>query len=246
MRPIPLALLVAAIVFYLVTLVRARRRTRKLAGQIRSLRSLAANSHVYRPPTASERIPESDLPLFSSASAELGSAGFTVLADLMGVPAGREPSGITRWFAAPDGRVVGWFGVARSARVPPGVPIFALLSRAPDGLYLATVRGAPGVRPAPPPFVRRTDVPGTRPFAELLAAHDAAIAASGVPRARLEVRTTADGAVSLYGEQHASISAWRASQPPAALLDADLREILGARHDELAPALRSLLLADRP
>lgn len=211
-----------------------------LAAQVRRLRALAVSPHAYRPPTDDEPMPEVDRPHFDAASEELAGAGFTILDDLINVADDGVPAGRTRWFASRDARVVGWFGVARSA-AGATAPVSVLLSTSPAGHYFSTVRGSPSVRLVAPPFVHRADCAVALPLADVIAAHVASVSASGTAWDTLEVRATAHEAVALFLAQHAAIAAWRATQPTAALLDADLRCILGTRHDELAALVRPLV-----
>jgi hypothetical protein len=216
----------------------SRARLERLAGQIVTLRESATADHTYRPPVAADGYPGADLPAFDQATTELRAAGFSILGDLVAVQAGRPPAGLTRWFADPEGRAAGWFGVARGSAGGAGAAVTVLLSESASGRFYSTTRGAPPVMLAPPPFVIRKNRPAGQAMDEVLAAHRAAIAADGAEWSALRRCEGLEDAVASFRRQQAAIAQWRSAQPAGTLLDADLRSILGPKHDALAPLVR--------
>lgn len=124
---------------------------------------------------------------------------------------------ISRVLVSSDGRATGALSVSTktAGRTYVGIASY-------DGdRHVSTVRGeVPSL--ARPPFATVTSMPGDTPIAKLIAAHEP------MPGAR-EVATLADAMARLV-EVRERTQAWRATQAPDELLDADLRALLGPRY----------------
>lgn len=129
----------------------------------------------------------------------------------------------------------------RLSRTPRAVEVVELQTVLDDGTTVVTMNGGDVSKFAPPPFLRREAFPlGTSP--ELLAARHAARLADlarQVP-SRTVVRTpTLGGVIAVETRQTAATTTWRRSI--GWVSDDELRAVLGARHDALAPVIREEL-----
>ncbi len=180
---------------------------------LRDARAAADGPNPYRHVTAADAQHVERLGLLVSQEGALVELGFRVLGDLIAERDGK-PFLISRVLVSADGKTTA--GLNASLLVA-GRTYVGLTSY--DGeQHVSTVRGeVPSL--ARPPFVVVTNVPQDASIAKLVAAHQA------MPEARAV--SSIDEAMARIDELRARTQAWRATQPPDELLDADLRMLLG-------------------
>lgn len=231
------ALIAVATALLLVGLNISTRLTyRKVAPQlvptIRKMRKLAEETITYRPMQAGESIPASAVALFDAAEREVTSAGFTVLGDLMEVDPDGNPKP-TRWFVDRSGTICGWFGALGTK------PVMMLFSEAERDTYFITGRGTTATATAQPSTNHREFLGWDVGLNDVVARHKAQIAQSGksaiVQAARLEA------APAVVSRLRAATARWRSAQPPNALLEQDVRGLVGDKWKYLGPTLVRLL-----
>ena len=212
----------------LLVVVFARNRLARLEGQFRTARELALRRPSYRPPTGDEAALLAQLAVESNAVRALGlrDLGDTVEVheDVSAQPA--------RWFVDDAGTTF-----AILVRLPYSQRAsLHLFSLAPDHAIL-TARSAFVGRPmqslARPPYVDFAQT--TESFAIALELHRKRAARAAAPFAT--IATLADAQRELADHRDA-VAAWRDAQPPAELLDRDLRLVFHEHYGLWGPLLR--------
>jgi len=231
------ALSAVALALLLVGLNISTRLTyRKVAPQlvptIRKMRKLAGETITYRPMQAGESIPAGAVALFDAAQRELTSAGFTILGDLMEVDPDGEPKP-ARWFVDRSGTICGWFGAIGSK------PVMMLFSEAERDTYFITGRGTSSTATAQPPTNHREFLGWDVGLTEVVARHKAQIAQSG--RSAIVQPATLEAAPAVVSRLREATARWRSAQPPNALLEQDVRALVGNKWKYLGPTLVRLL-----
>lgn len=205
-----------------------RRQLDRLEKNIHKLRGLASTPITFRRVEPGDTAHAERLAALDAAGGELAAAGLEVLGDAIG---SRDPQPV-RWFVDRERTTFGWFGVLQLPRGRGIAHVAILLSHA--GERWISTRRSPGTAGlAVPPFVSRQTLPPTTSLGQALAKHRE-LAGDPAKLARVE---TLDEATAAFQEQHAQIRAWRDQQPPAELLENDLRAALGRHYDRLAPML---------
>ena len=219
-----------------------RRRLERLASRVAEMRRLATQATRRRPVGPEDARLAAPHDLLEAVERELSEQGLLVLGDLVEERPDGSPAGITRWFVDPGRTVCGWFGVARTRESGAINPIMMLFSEADSGEFFVTGRGASSRTLARPPSVHRTFLGWSDGLARVLEQHRAHVAqgASGGGAALRRVERI-DEAVALLGRMRESTARWRASQPPAALLEEDVRLVLQERSEDLGPHLVRLM-----
>ena len=232
-----IALSAAAVAVLLVglkisTRLTYRRAAPKLVPTIRKMRQLASQTITYRPMHAGESIPAGSVALFDAAQRELTGAGCTVLGDLMEVDpdGGAKP---TRWFVDRSGTICGWFGALRNK------PVMMLFSEAERDTYFITGRGATSAATAQPPTNHREFLGWDVGVADVVARHKARIAQSG--KSAIAQPATLEAAPAVVNRLREATARWRSAQPPNALLEQDVRALVGNKWKYLGPTLVRLL-----
>jgi hypothetical protein len=95
---------------------------------------------------------------------------------------------------------------------------------------------------AAPPFTHREDLPTSRTVAGVIAQHRERVTSA---KGLLRVTTLGELQTELQRIRATTI-AWRQTQSPGALLDKDLRSLLGARYDKLGARLAKRLAVEIP
>jgi hypothetical protein len=222
-----LAIVFAFAVIVLVRYARFRRTIDRLEIKIRNLRSLGEGELSYRRIDASAALDE--------LAPELAAAGLIALGDAVST---RDPKP-ARWFADAEGTVFGWIAVVDVRWMQLRVAI--VMSRRGDDVVL-TRRVPASVALAEPPFLLRTEVPAAMPLADAIAHHRARLGAAG----GLVAVHALDEATRELEQLRARTVAWRQTQEPDALLDRDLRAILGRHYATLGPRLARRLANPLP
>jgi len=211
------------------TALRTRKRIARLEALIRKGREIALGGMKFEPVDARWQpfLDGLDVP-----------AGMQALGDFVEVPEGREPSGALRGFASPDGTTYGWL-----ARVgPTKATVTVLVSATETEVYLTRHTPAAGGMLAAPPWAHRVAVPYSRTIAGAVGDHRERVASA---QGLVTVKTLEDLQAELARVRGMTI-AWRQAQPPAALLDADLRSMLGRHYDTLGARLAKRLAVEMP
>ena len=205
-----------------------RRQLDRLEKNIQKLRGLASSPITFQRVAKGEPAHAERLAALDAAGGELAAAGLEVLGDAIS----NRDSQPVRWFVDHDHITFGWFGVLQLPRGRGTAHVAILLSRAGERWF--STRRSPGIAAlAVPPFVTRQTLAPTTSLALALAKHRE-LAGDPAKLARID---TLDDATAAFQAQHAQIRAWRDQQPPAELLEADLRGALGRHYDRLAPLL---------
>jgi hypothetical protein len=230
-----IALALAIAVIAAARYVQFRRTLDRLEEKIRKLRELAATPVEYHPvtmPGIEHAIAVADLSLVDR---ELADAGLAVLGDAM---SSRDPQP-TRWFADADGGAFGWAGVLRLRGHL--LRVAMVVSRRGESWWF-TRRAPSAVSLSRAPFVHPKLLSMHTSMTELVASHRAF--AQG-PGELARVTSLADAFRELQ-QMHDDNRAWRDRQPPAELLDHDLRAILGRHYVHLGARLAKRLEPELP
>jgi hypothetical protein len=206
-----------------------QRKLDRLEANIRRLRALATRRPRYRAPTPDDHI---ELGPLDALTPQLRTLELAVLGDLVD-PAGDAKLAM-RWFVDGEHTTYGMFSVTRSGTVA------MLMSCSADRFYVT--RMVPTPQLACPPSYTRQDVPLRSSLADVVAKHRALVArAPG-----LVACADLDAVTSELDRMREHVLAWREAQPPQALIDADVRAILGARFDRIRPTLVRRLQSPLP
>jgi hypothetical protein len=165
-------------------------------------------------------------------------AGMVALGDFVEVPEGRSASGAMRGIADRDGTTFGWLAKAG----PGGMVVMLLVSASETDSYVTVMSPASAGMAASPPFVHRDRLsPLIGPGAVIARHKDRIKDVTGL----VTVATLGDLQAQLRRLRTRTME-WRTAQAPAALLDADLRSILGGQYDSLGPKLAAKLALEIP
>lgn len=215
-----------------------RRVARNLVPGVRAMRKLAGQVIGYRPLRPDESIPSDATSLFEAARQELTANGLVVLGDLMEAPP-QGPANPTRWFTDATHTVFGWFGVLRNKAQGTVNPVMLFFSEGPRDAFFITGRGTGPTGTAQPPTQHRDFFGWGVGLAETLRRHQAQITNSGVTAVSQPATLETGPALVSRLREHAA--RWRAAQPPAELLQADVRALTGDKFDYVGPPLLRLL-----
>jgi hypothetical protein len=209
-----------------------RAACQKVARSIALMRQRSLRKTYYVPVDTRDPRDSKAQHVFADVTRDLERAGLKVLGDLLEQNDDGTIAGMVRWFRSQDGSVCGWFGIATHT------PVMLLFSESAAGDYFMTGRGTPGPALARPPNVQREIVRWGDGAAAALQQHLALVGAQAHQLRRVE---TADDATALLARLRETTARWRAAQPQAALLEQDLRAILGDRHEQFATGVRQAL-----
>jgi hypothetical protein len=204
----------------------------RIAGNIALMRHRSLRKTYYVPVDTRDPRDHKAQQVFADVSQDLEGAGLKVLGDLLEQNDDGTIAGVVRWFRNDDGSVCGWFGIATHT------PVMLLFSESAGGDYFITGRGTPGLSLASPPNVHRQIVRWGDGTASALQHHLALVGAQAHDLRRVE---TVNDATALLARLREGAATWRAEQSQAALLEQDLRAILGDRYDRVAPRVRQAL-----
>ena len=181
-----------------------------------ALREAIANANH---PTTYRVAGEADAALVATLEAARGderaliAAGFAVLGDVV-------DESVSRWFVDATGRTCAALKISGD-----GNTWITLHSATADDVY-TTVRVAHGAALARPPFVHREVLPLNASLADMIR-HHAAFAKLEDQDGQIERVATIADVVAKLERTSSRMLAWRIAQPPDALLDADLRALVG-------------------
>ena len=201
----------------------------KVARGIRELRMRARLVPTMNPVSAAG----ADVPAqFASIQAELEREGFRMLGDVEELDLDGTVAGRLRWFASSDGAIWGWFGLANGV-----VPVMLMLSEDAGRGFVVTLRSPHAPSTVGPESIRELRLRWEEGLDVALDGQRAALATLAAP-----VRVTdLDGAIASLHRLKEHASAWRAQQDPDGLLEADVRNIVGDRYDELGEPVMALV-----
>ena len=117
-----------------------------------------------------------------------------------------------------------------------------LVSATDAEVYLTRLTSVVDGLLAAPPWAHRLAVPDSRTLSGAIADHRERIASA---HGLVTVKTAEELQAELMRVRARTI-AWREAQPPAALLDADLRSMLGRHYDTFGPRLAKRLTVEIP
>lgn len=236
MSIVSLAMLLGATT-WLLAWSRGRLRTVLLAREIAKLRDQIGRQIDFRVPTdADVEVVAQVRARIDAAAAKLDLRGFTLLGEFVSQPARCPPLLVTRVWA--DDRKT--THVLVGARVGDRSPAIVTIASVTGELEIGTAIGTHVRTLAPPPFAQRQTVPADLPFVEVLARHRAFAAGD------LVVIESFDHFLRELQRFHNKHLAWRESQPPLALLDADVRNLLGPGYDQHGKAVVMRMLPRLP
>jgi len=239
-----LAVLIVIVVFLALGEARRRRRQyqlRSLASGIETLRRAAMRDMRRRTPGPADALTGAVQALYDTNTRELQDAGLTILGDQVEEQDDGSPMGTSRWFVDGDGgggTICGWFA-AIPIKTSPGKfrNLMLFFSESEAGQFLTTSRGTPELGLARPPTTHRQFVAWTEGVRRALERHLSLVDSAAGPGAAMRRVATLDEAVALLQRLRTHIAAWRAAQPADALLEADARNVLRDRYNELGPEL---------
>ena len=205
-----------------------RRRLRWFAAQFRRAREQSTIPATYAPATGSQRADR-------DVMAAEPPPGVTVLGDVAQTH-GREPPIVLRWFIDSAGTTFGCVGMVSSLRM------MRLCSSDGTNVYTTVSTWRRLVSPPSAPFVKNGFVPYQKGRAYGLAFHQKAMTRA----ANLIAIHTLDELCAFLTDTSRRVVEWRASQMPDALLEYDLRALLGTHYDRYAKALARHLKLELP
>ena len=205
-----------------------RRRLRALAEQYRRVRDQSTIPATYAPATGSQRADR-------DVMAAEPPPNVTVLGDIAQTRPGQPPL-VLRWFVDAAGTTFGCVGAVA------GLRLMRLYSS--DGTHVYTTASTWRHFAPPPsaPFIKPGFVPYQKGRGYGLEFHQKAMTKA----TNLVALRTIDELCTFLTETSKRIVEWRASQTPDALLEYDLRTLLGKRYDRYAPALARHLKLELP
>jgi hypothetical protein len=225
-------LLLCALAFSIIFILRLRQKLALLATQIRDLRARADERITYRPAAA-----DALANVLDDVTAEAESLGLTMIGDKIEEAKNPSLERPLRWFVDAAGTTFGWmapFEVDGQAYT-----LIVLMSHELDAQTITT-RQPLGSTLSRPPFVTLQHVPPATSFQQTLAKHRAKAGIDDGSRAFIPVRTFEQVEHEL-DRMRDKVIAWRKAQPADELLDADLRSLLGPQYDKLAGPVKRRL-----
>jgi hypothetical protein len=215
-------LIVAPSVAGAMAWLRRRATLDRLEPYLRRLRSAVDIEPVYRAVRADDPPPHAQL---EQTSAALVALGFHSLGDT--IP--ERGTVRSRWFADAASTTIAMVLVIH------GRAQILMASRDADRVYSSRRTSQRSL--AGPPSTIRTDLDRNATLVELFTAHRRAIGDSAALRSFGDLDTV----LAFLAERQAEALAWRGTQAPDALLEADLRSYLGPHYKRLGPALTTRL-----
>lgn len=226
-------LLLCALAFAIIFILRLRQKLALLAEQVRGLRARALERITYRP-AGKDALAD----VLDDATAEAETLGLTMLGDYIEEASVASLERAIRWFVdGAEGLTFGWmapFEVEGQKYI-----VIVLMSHELDAQTI-TARQPLGSTLSRPPFVTLAHLPPATSFQQTLAKHRARAGLGEPGRAFIPVRTFEQVEREL-DRMRDKVIAWRTGQPEDELLDADLRSLLGPQYAKLAPAVKRRL-----
>jgi hypothetical protein len=205
-----------------------RRRLRWFAEQYRRVREQSAIPSTYAPAAGSQRADR-------DVQAAEPRPNVTVLGDVAQTR-GRQTPIVLRWFVDAAGTTFGCVGNVG------GLRMMRLYSSDGTNIYMTASMWRSFAPPPSAPFIKPGFVPYQKGRAYGLTFHQKAMT-----KARdLVAIHTLDELCAFLNETSRLIVEWRAAQTPDALLEYDLRTLLGKRYDRYAKALARHLKLELP
>lgn len=225
-------LLLCALAFAIIFILRLRQKLTLLAEQVRGLRARALERITYRPAGK-----DALATILDEATAEAESLGLSMLGDYIEEASVVSLERAIRWFVDGDGTTFGWmapFEVDGQKYI-----LIVLMSHELDAQTI-TARQPLGSTLSRPPFVTLSHLPPATSFQQTLAKHRTKAGLGESGRAWIPVKTFEQVEHEL-DRMRDKVIAWRNAQPEDELLDADLRSLLGPQYAKLAPAVKRRL-----
>jgi len=205
-----------------------RRQLRELAVSFREYRDAASTAASYAPAKEGESAARVD------ARATRSPPGARVLGDITRTRV-NQASETLRYFLDDTGTTWGAVGTMG------GMAIMNLWSTDDDIVWLTQATFRRGVQVAGAPFVQPAWTTYAKGHLHALASHRKRVAAGPLR----QLHTQADVCAWLTDHAH-RVAAWRYTQAPNALLEWDLRQLLGPRYDRDAPVVARHLQIELP
>ena len=225
---VAVAAVALAFVLWLRRGVNAYRRSfRSVVEGILTLRRMAGRMPSYVPLAPGSP----DAASLAEAEPGLKASDLHQVGDVQELGPDGKPVGAMRWFVSGAGAVFGWVGVT------PTGPVMLLMSEIPGAGFVTTLRSPAAPSTSTPDTVVRQRLEWGEGLASALARHAAAVGAMGEPVAVEGL----EGALRGMRALKAHVAEWRAAQDPAGLLEADVRQILGAHFDAMGEAAMHLV-----
>jgi hypothetical protein len=224
--------IVAVLALAILYVLRVQKRLTILAAQIRGLREQALQHVTYKP------VGDVDFAdALADATREAEREGFRILGDHAEEAKLSGSSRPMRWFVDREGTTFGWMSPFET----PGQRhvVIVLMSHELDRVTI-TARQPAASTLSRPPFVTLQHIPPATSFIAVVAKHRAKARFDDPERAFIPVKTFDEVVHELDRMRDKSI-AWREAQPMDALLDADLRSLLGGEYAKLGAAMKRRL-----
>jgi hypothetical protein len=225
-------LLLVALAFAIISILRLRQRLALLAEQIRALRERAMERVTYRPAPTSALAE-----ILDDATEEAEALGLTLLGDRIEEAKLQTLERPMRWFVDRDGTTFGWMAPFEVEGAKHTVVV--LMSHELDSQTISA-RQPPASTIARPPFVTLQHIPPATSLKQTLAKHRAKAGLDDGSRAFIPVKTFEQVEHEL-DRMRDKVIEWRAAQPADELLEADLKSLLGPQYAKLAPAVKRRL-----
>lgn len=225
-------LLLCALAFAIIFLLRLRHKLALLAEQVGGLRTRALERISYRP-AAKDALAG----VLDEATAEAEALGLSMIGDYIEEVSVASHERAIRWFVDGEGTTFGWmapFEVEGQQYI-----VLVLMSHELDAQTI-TARQPLGSTLSRPPFVTLSHLPPATSFQQTLAKHRAKAGLGEAARAFIPVKTFEQIEHEL-DRMRDKVIGWRKAQPEDELLDADLRSLLGPQYGKLAPAVKRRL-----
>jgi hypothetical protein len=217
-------------------------RRRRLAGQehaIREMRALFSGSVEFWPDPAPVLGVREQFQIAAADETGLGARGYASLGEIAMI-ARNKPFAVMRAFVDGAATTFAFVIVSLKAYAPPTFMLESHTDNAEWGTIRSTRRG-PHCVDAPFSHTQALSLD----LDALLAKHRE-LALGGAGEAPLVRCTTTAELCALLERKHELVVRWRGAQPSDALLQADLREILGARYGTAGPRWTERLSAPLP
>jgi hypothetical protein len=218
-----LALMVASGAVFAVLL--RGRNLRKRENAIREARAMMSSDLVWRRLTATETDLAALLQCVRADEQALEGCGFTILGDVVMEVNGERVWGVMRALVDASNTACAYLVVPPQA---PSRPTLLIESYTRDEEFM-TLRGSV-IPTAQPPFSHRQVVTADTPCDVVVARHRELVTLDARDNAVVRIRNL-DELTAELGRKHTLMVGWREARSPEALLEADLRALLGADHE---------------
>jgi hypothetical protein len=206
-------------------------------------RAAALQLTAYRPFAPQDAPLEQEASILAPTRELLSALGFQELGRSVRLPPDGSPQSLVYWYCDQAATTCAWLSAALLPGAANRSPGTLLYSETSTGSYLLTGHGVPAQSLAIPAFLDRSIVGPDVTLPGAITAHKARLADSPSGALPLSPVRSVDDAVALVTRLRLAEIAWRRQQPAAALLDADLRTVLGRTYATTGPDITRYLSA---